>query len=103
MKMAEQHNKLMTHPRIQREDAILDWLRKHIIELLLAAVLGLLTWELTLLIELKEEVAINSNNIAHINKAVNNVGADDKTLRTLIQETRNKVDILEERTQQRYK
>lgn len=84
------------------ENETLDWLSKHLVELMLGLLVGFMMWEAKLLLDLKDQVTVNTVQIGHINKAVNDVGVNDKTLRELVVETRQDVEILKARTQYRY-
>lgn len=85
---------------VEYENTTLNWLSKHAIEVLIGVTLGCMIWEATLLLEVKEQQTINNVKIEHINKAVNNVGENDKTLRELVEETRRDVDILKMRSRE---
>jgi len=85
---------------VEYENPTLNWLSKHAIEVLIGVVLAFMIWEGKMLLELKHQQTVNTINIEHINDAVNNADQDDKTLRELVLETRNDVNILKHRSKE---
>ena len=84
---------------ISYENSKLDWLSKHLMEVFIGLVLAFMVWEASLLLELKNGQTINNVRIQHIDEAVNNVGAGEKTLRELVVETRQDVETLKQRSE----
>jgi len=98
------------------ENNKLNWLSKHSVEIFMAVIsffvslmIAFVVWEANLLLEMNDQLIKNTVNIQHINKAVNNAGESDRTLREIavdnnekIIENNKKIGILEERTKMRY-
>ena len=85
------------------ENDILNWLAKHALEMLLAVTLMFMVWEGRLLLEIKDQQTRNTVQIEHINKAVNDVGDNEKTLREAVTEMNTALEVLQSRSRQRYR
>lgn len=99
----------MTYIAVEYENKKLNWLSKHLIEIMCSLIVvffgitfSFMKWEANLLLEVKDQVTINTNDIHHINKAVNNVDPTQDTLRELVESINVDVEILKERTKSRY-
>ena len=80
-----------------------------VISFFVSLMIAFVVWEANLLLEMNDQLIKNTVNIQHINKAVNNAGESDRTLREIavdnnekIIENNKKIGILEERTKMRY-
>ena len=83
------------------ENETLNWLSKHAMEVLIGMTLAFMAWEALLLLEVKDRLTVVETNISHINKSVNNVGKNEKTIRQLVVEVRSDVEVLKDRSRGR--
>lgn len=83
---------------VNQEGSILNWLTKHLIEICLAALIALMVWEAKLLISMDKRIMLLEVTASHVNKAVNNVGKSEKTLRQLVEDIETDVGILKDRS-----
>lgn len=78
---------------IEYENELMNWFSKHLIEVFIAVIFAFMAWEARLLIDLSREVAVMKTDVAHINRAVNNVGAEEQTLRQMVVEIGSNVKV----------
>lgn len=71
-----------------------DHIYKHIIELFFVTTIAFMGWEGLLLLEVLDRLTVVEVTLVHVDKAVNNVGDNEATLRELVQDNKNDLLIL---------
>ena len=79
------------------ENEKLNWLSKHAMEVLIAVTLSFMAWEAMLLLDVKDRIIVLETDVSHINKSVNNVGENEKTIRQLVVDLGKTVGVLQDR------
>lgn len=88
----------LTYTPNEYENTTLNWFSKHLAELVSAAILAFLVWDAKMMWMINDKVTVNTTNIVHISKAVNNVKPGDPTLVESVDQLKVDVGILMDRT-----
>lgn len=71
---------------VEQETEQLNWLQKHALEALIALILAIGSFQGIMMLDIAERLARVETNVNHIDDAVNNVAAGEKSLRDLVEQ-----------------
>lgn len=78
------------------ENEKLNWLMKHAVELLIAVTLMFMVWQANMLLAMNDRLTKTETQVEYINKAVNDVGPDQKSLRELVKDIHTDVEVMKQ-------